>query len=330
MSASRERRPNRLHSVEEALSYLKKNCRIKSTDMKVQRCHTIAWNSDGTKLVCGAQDRRVSIATVEHSRLRWSSVGSSHSDSVEQVACSKSNVNLFASASLDKSVCLWDVRHSKPQARINTKAANMFVAWSPDDKYVIYGDKDDRLFSVDRRTYTVCKSYDLRVHCNEFVFLPNSPFLLVTTALGRVEVLKCVNGEFEQTTQIQAHSPQVDCQTVAVSRDGKRMAVGATDAACSIWDVEELICERVVGRLDYPIRSVSFSCDGQLLAAGSEDHSIDISYVNDGSRVHDLKIDGETFSVAWHPTQLLLAYAASNVHDKRDSASVKVFGYSGN
>ena len=36
-------------------------------------------------------------------------------------------------------------------------------------------------------------------------------------------------------------------------------------------------------RLDYPVRAVSFSHDGRILAAGSEDHCIDVSWVGKGN-----------------------------------------------
>lgn len=47
---------------------------------------------------------------------------------------------------------------------------------------------------------------------------------------------------------LQAHSAQATCVCVAVSPDGRRVAVGASDAICSIWDANELICESCMGR----------------------------------------------------------------------------------
>lgn len=48
---------------------------------------------------------------------------------------------------------------------------------------------------------------------------------------------------------LQAHPAQAACVCVAVSPDGRRFAVGASDAVCSIWDANELICESNMGRL---------------------------------------------------------------------------------
>ena len=60
-------------------------------------------------------------------------------------------------------------------------------------------------------------------------------------------------------------------------------AVGSADALVSLWDVNELACLHTSARLDWPIRSVSFSYDGKLLASASEDLFIDIGHVKTGN-----------------------------------------------
>lgn len=47
------------------------------------------------------------------------------------------------------------------------------------------------------------------------------------------------------------------------------VAVGGADAVVSIWDARELLSARAITRLEWPIRSVSFSHDGLLLATGT-------------------------------------------------------------
>ena len=48
--------------------------------------------------------------------------------------------------------------------------------------------------------------------------------------------------------------------------------------------MNELACLRTLSRLDWPIRSVSFSYDGKLLASASEDLFIDIGHVETGKQ----------------------------------------------
>ncbi|EYC23492.1 hypothetical protein Y032_0015g2677 [Ancylostoma ceylanicum] len=316
-----------IRSSADAVAYFDANRRVRGYDMQVQRAHALSWNCDGTRLACGSQDRRVAVATVDSScRLKCTFVGQGHDDSVDQVAFHCTNPNLLASASTDKSVIIWDIRQQKTHTRLSTRAANLYVTWSPCGRYLAYGDKEDRLHVIDGRTLSTLKSYESKTEMNEFAYHPSGKYLFVATGQGRVEIFKMPDLELVRT--VAAHSGQSNCVALAVSQDGLRVAVGASDALCSIWSVDEMICERNLGRLDYPVRAVAFSHDNQLIAVGSEDHSIDIAYVNDGSRVHEIRLDGEVYSVAWHPQQLMLAFASSGDLRERDSGGVRLFGYS--
>lgn len=63
------------------------------------------------------------------------------------------------------------------------------------------------------------------------------------------------------------------------SNCGKFFAVGGADAIVSIWDAHEYIPIRTMSRLEWPVRTLSFSHNGRLLAAASEDHMVDICNV---------------------------------------------------
>jgi hypothetical protein len=52
--------------------------------------------------------------------------------------------------------------------------------------------------------------------------------------------------------------------------------VGSADALVSLWDVEDLACLRTFSRLQFPIRTVSFTHDSKMIASASEDLSIDV------------------------------------------------------
>ena len=55
------------------------------------------------------------------------------------------------------------------------------------------------------------------------------------------------------------------------SPKGEYLAVGGADAMVTIWDVQELVCLRTCTRFEWPVRTLSFSCDSRFLASGSED-----------------------------------------------------------
>lgn len=83
--------------------------------------------------------------------------------------------------------------------------------------------------------------------------------------------------------------------------------------------------------MDWPVRTISFSHDGRLLASASEDLLIDIGDTETGEKVADIAVDAATFTVAWHPKQYLLAYACDdkdNNDRRRDAGNLRVWGFS--
>jgi THO complex subunit 3 len=74
-------------------------------------------------------------------------------------------------------------------------------------------------------------------------------------------------------------------------------------------------------RLEKPVRALSFSHDGRFLAAGSQDHFIDISLAATGEQAHRIDTRAEINSLAWNPRYLLLAYAAGD-EARRDEEGI--------
>ena len=95
----------------------------------------------------------------------------------------------------------------------------------------------------------------------------------------------------------------------------------------SLWSLHELVCLRTFARLEWPVRTLSFSCDGAHLAAGSEDPVIDITEVSTGKQAHVIQCHAAINTLAGHPTRAVLAYAGDH-KDKmgRDEGSLHLFG----
>ena len=75
------------------------------------------------------------------------------------------------------------------------------------------------------------------------------------------------------------------------------------------------------------MRTLSFSHDGALLAAASEDLLIDISAVSTGERVCTVPVLAATYTVAWHPSRYLLAFACDDKDERdRDAGTVRLCG----
>jgi THO complex subunit 3 len=108
---------------------------------------------------------------------------------------------------------------------------------------------------------------------------------------------------------------------------GRYFSLGSADALSSIWDIQEHMCLMTFG-MDSPLRTQSISNDGEFIALGSEEHLIPIYNVFDGACILDIKTNGATNSIEWHPIKPILAYACDETDRygrSEGSISIKSF-----
>ena len=201
-----------------------------------------------------------------------------------------------------------DVRSAKCVAAVATSGENINIAWSPDGKHVAVGNREDCITTLDVRTHRTVGSTKFDFEVNEFRWDRTGSLFFVTTGQGTVEVLSYPSWEARHT--LAAHT--AGCYCLALDPRGGQLAVGSADALVSVWALDELCCLRTVSRLEKPVRALSFSHDGRFLAAGSQDHFIDISLAGTAEQAHRIDTRAEINSLAWNPRYLLLAYAAGD------------------
>uniref|UniRef100_A0A914I5R3 THO complex subunit 3 n=1 Tax=Globodera rostochiensis TaxID=31243 RepID=A0A914I5R3_GLORO len=301
-------------SANGAKDFFKRKDRSKSYEMpNVSGVRTISWNASGAYLASGSDNRVVSVGNLDpHScRLKQTFVGYGHEDIVEAIEFAKRDEMKMASCSSDKSVRLWDLRNPSSHTKLSTPGANLFVTWSYCDNYIIFGDKSDNLGVIDARAMKTVEVFTFKDEINEFVCHPNGQLIFVATDLGKLEVLSLP--KLKRIRTVQAHPPLSTCISVTLSPNERFLAVGASDACCSVWDINDMICVQTLTRLDYPVRSVSFSHCSNLIASGSEDRVIDISWTQTGEKITEIPIATECYDVAWHPKLYLLAYAIKSL-----------------
>ena len=121
--------------------------------------------------------------------------------------------------------------------------------------------------------------------------------------------------------------------SVDVDPRGRYLAVGSIDAVCSLLDVEEFICSRSIGDMEWPIRCAKFNYDGEYLALSSEDLFIGIFMVdssnNSNSLVHKLPTRAHTNTLSWHRSKNILAYASDEMNriNNKPEGNVRIYGF---
>lgn len=263
--------------------------------------------------------------------------------------------DLLSTASGDKTVRIWDVRAGKCSTTVNTKGENINITWSPDGNTIAVGNKEDLVTFIDTRTHKIRAEEQFNFEVNEIAWNNTSDLFFLTNGQGCIHVLSYPDLELQH--MLKAHPGTCIC--IEFDPTGKYFATGSADALVSLWDAEELAClvrkffnfticiyfffalyfdvftlktkQRIFSRLDWPVRTISFSHDGRLLASASEDLIIDIGDTETGEKIADISVDAATFTVAWHPKQYLLAYACDdkdNNDRRRDAGNLRVWGFS--
>jgi len=312
--------------VNELRTKFKNNCRIKDYSTHSSKIHSVDWNCDGRRLASGGFDKSVCIVVLSNDRLSKEITYRGHGDSVDQLVWHPTDADMLATASGDKTVRIWDARLSKAVANIATKGENINIAWAPNGKTIAVGNKEDLVTFIDVRSHKIQREEQFKFEVNEIAWNKNSDLFFLTNGQGCVHILTYPEMELQHV--LQAHPG--NCICIEFDPTGQYFAVGSADALVSLWDVNELACLHTSARLDWPIRSVSFSYDGKLLASASEDLFIDIGHVKTGEHIANVSCTSSTFTIAWHPKRYLLAYACDekDKYDRdRSVGLLKVYGF---
>jgi THO complex subunit 3 len=161
-------------------------------------------------------------------------------------------------------------------------------------------------YEYDLKMLKMVKRMNFKVEVNEFAWDRTGSVLFVTTDSGSIYVL---NGK-DMSTQI----AQLDCHTAqcyCISMDplGKWFASGAADALVCVWDIHEMICVKTYTEIETQVRQLSFSFDGSILAAASEDVNICLFNVENEELIYKIKCKGPQHTISWNPKSYVLAYA---------------------
>jgi len=253
-----------------------------------------------------------------------------HADSVDQLRWDPKSPELLGTASGDKTVRIWDARSGKCAHAIETRGENINIRWSPDGQHIAVGDKEDNISFIETRKCKALKNIKFGYEVNEMAWEPAGSLFFLTTGTGNIEVFSYADilrsGETVPARTLSAHT--ANCYCIEFDSSGQHFAVGGADALVSLWDLRELVCIRTFARLEWPVRTLSFSHNAQYIASGSEDPTLDIADVATGQQAHAIDSKAPMNSVAWSPSRLLLAFAGDD-KDKmgRDEGSVRIFGF---
>lgn len=208
---------------------------------------------------------------------------------VRSVVFSKDGTKMFSAGS-DGRILKWDYAGGKRSYSeiLNRSSVNRVVNIGPNERYLALGTTDDQILVVDLKKADA-EPISVKGHNSgtifDLVFMPEEGSFISSGADNRVLLNNIKNGT---TTEIYKTAKSSDRpRTLAISPDGKRLAVGLTTGEVISIDLTSSKYEstRIASTLKMePVMALAYNPDGSLLAIGDISGTINIWNLKDKRR----------------------------------------------
>ncbi|HEX9654550.1 MAG TPA: hypothetical protein VGA99_12650 [bacterium] len=233
-----------------------------------------------------------------------------HSDRVNALAVSPDG-RLFASASADNTVKIWDAERGELLRTLTGHVADVFaVAFSPRGQILASAGYDSKIVIWNFEGGEVLHTLEhQRQAVTALAFSPDGAWL---ASAGRDSLVKIWDvSDWSQAMVLSGHDDRVN--SVAFSSDGQWLASAALDGTVKLWSVLDWRLFKTLHDHSAGVRAIAFSPDNRLLASASEDQSVKIWEVDTGILVRTLiGFAGTVNAVAFSPNGRDLASAGSD------------------
>ncbi|MFH0901743.1 MAG: WD40 repeat domain-containing protein, partial [Pseudomonadota bacterium] len=281
--------------------------------------YAVAFSGDGSLIATGNGDGTVRLWEAASGTPRGE-LFSGHTDSVRGLAFDPSS-QMLVSASLDRTVRLWDARTG--QSTLTFRGHNSevtSVAFSPDGRLVVSAGFDQTVSLWQASTRSELAAKEPAGHEAAAIGLDvNADGTLLASGGGDHTARLWDVASGRQLAVLSGHTGRL--QGVALSPDGRLLATAGMDKTIRLWLISASTPEngspatasarqhQVLSGHRGLVRVVAFSPDGSLLASGSDDRTVRIWDIANGTEQRTLAgfHTGMVYGVAFSPDGRWLA-----------------------
>jgi WD40 repeat protein/serine/threonine protein kinase len=252
-----------------------------------QVVHSVVYSPDGEALASGGEGQQIRIRDAASGQRRW--VLSGHTATVSSLAFSPQRQPgslLLASASLDKTVKLWDTVRGREIRTLNGPSAGLLsLAFSPDGTLLAAGSLDNAVWVWDVASGQVLRT--LQGHSaavSGVAFSPDRQRLASASSDQTVRVWEANSGRL--LLDLTGHNTPV--HAIAFSPDGTRLASGG-DGTVKVWDASSGQPLQTLEGHVFAVNCLVFSPDGNRLASASADKTVKVWDTIGGQETLSLK-----------------------------------------
>ena len=231
-----------------------------------------------------------------------------HTNSIWCVAYSPDGERI-ATASLDRTIRLWDVSTGAQLLLLEDKDGVLSVAFSPDGKGLLSGSRGGNLCLWDTETGVRIKSQQ-EAHSDwirAVAYSYQGRYAASASSDKKVKLWNVETADLQLIATLSEHSDRVI--TVAFSHDEKFLLSGSSDKTCKIWNLPDEPHRVRTLEHDAKVRAVTISLDDKLVACGTGKEVV--LWAGDNSSgfnsIKRLKMQGDVWALDFSPLGSSLA-----------------------